>query len=245
MKRRTFGKLALAGGASLAMGPLPGSLYADPQYSLEELMGIADIPLTGKEYQLRKPAFNALKLMKLAAYRDGFDLKVVSAYRSYERQKGIWERKYFRYTIDEDLSPIQAARKIVEYSTIPGTSRHHWGTDVDIIDGYPRNEGDVLLPAKFAGEGPYAPFKKWLDENAHTFGFHLVYTDNPRRKGFKYEPWHYSFAPLSIDMLGQFRKKNILKALRSADFEGSAELSSEFLKDYIHNQILDINPELL
>ncbi len=245
MKRRTFNRLAAAGLAAIPTTALPADLYRDPYYTLDELMGIADIPLEGKDFRLRKAAFEALERMKSAAYRDGFDLKVVSAYRSYERQKTIWERKYFRYTVDQEMSGPEAARKIVEYSTIPGTSRHHWGTEVDIIDGYPRAEGDVLVPSKFEGEGPYAPFKQWLDEHAESFGFYLVYTNNPRRRGFKYEPWHYSYAALSVPMLKQFRKKNILRSLRAADFEGASELTVGFLKEYIHDHILDINPSLL
>ena len=42
-----------------------------------------------------------------------------------------------------------AIDKIIEYSTLPGTSRHHWGTDIDIIDAEPPEEGDVLLPKNF------------------------------------------------------------------------------------------------
>lgn len=244
MNRRTFSQLALTGTASLAVSPLAAG-FGRPSYTLDELMGKARIPLKGKDFQLREGPFEALKRMKLAAYRDGFDLKVVSAYRSYDRQRSIWERKFFRYTIDEALSPIEAARKIVEYSTIPGTSRHHWGTEVDIIDGYPKASGDVLVPGKFEGEGPYAPFKKWLDKHSRDFGFYLVYTDNPDRKGFKYEPWHYSYAPLSIPMLKQFRKNNLTRLIRSEEFEGAADLTADFLREYVHDHILDINPELL
>ena len=47
------------------------------------------------------------------------------------------------------LSPEENIQKIIEYSTLPGTSRHHWGTEIDIIDGTIQSQGDVLLAEKF------------------------------------------------------------------------------------------------
>ena len=61
-----------------------------------------------------------------------------------------------------------------------------------------------MLTEKFYKNGPYVKLKKWLDENSEKFGFYLVYTKNDKRKGFEHEPWHYSYAPIS---------KNILKEL--------------------------------
>jgi hypothetical protein len=72
-----------------------------------------------------------------------------------------------------------------------------------------------------------------------------VYTDNPKRRGFKYEPWHFSFAPLSVPMLASFRKKNILHLLEKEDFLGADQFTTGFIKSYIQNHILDINPALL
>ena len=136
------------------------------EYSTKELMGQADIELFGEGINLRKEAHDAYVAMKKAAYSDGFDIKMISSYRSFERQKAIFERKFIRFT-EDGLKPMDAILKIVEYSTIPGTSRHHWGTEVDIIDGNPKSSGDVLVPEKFEGNGPFAQFKKWLDENKY------------------------------------------------------------------------------
>ena len=173
------------------------------------------------------------------------DLKIVSSYRNFYRQEAIWERKYLQYSEEKGMSKLDAIEKIIEYSTIPGTSRHHWGTDIDIIDGYPKTTGDALVPEKFGDGGPFSLLKKWMDENANKFGFYLVYTDNPKRKGFKYEPWHYSYAPISIPMLKAFRRKNIFKLILEEDIIGKENFTSGFLKTYIQNNILDINPDLL
>ncbi|SDE04989.1 D-alanyl-D-alanine carboxypeptidase [Pricia antarctica] len=244
MQRRSF--LQKTGLTGLALTALPHLSFSnDFEYSILELMGKADIELYGEGYQLKKEAHDAFVTMKKAAYSDGIDLKPVSSYRSFEHQRSIFERKYQRYTDDDGMKPIAAIDKIIEYSTIPGTSRHHWGTDIDIVDGYRKVEGDVLVPSKFAEGKPYADFKKWMDENSKTYDFHLVYTDTPGRRGFKYEPWHYSYAPISIPMLAEFRRKNIMLLLQKEDFIGSDHFTEGFLTHYIEDNILDINTELL
>ena len=215
------------------------------EYNISELMGKADIELYGEGINLRKEAYDAFIEMKKAAYQDGISIEIVSSFRSFDRQLAIFERKYLQYTEDDGMEPLQAIDKIIEYSTIPGTSRHHWGTDIDIIDASKKTEGDVLVPSKFEEGGPFADLKVWMDEHAKEYGFYLVYTNESKRRGFKYEPWHYSYAPLSVPMLEIFRKKNILQLLVKEDFMGSEFLTTGFIKTYIRDNILDINRELL
>lgn len=244
MNRRLF--IRNTGLAGLALTTVPGLAFADNhEYSVLELMGKEDIKLYGEGINLRKEAHDAFLKMKKAAYSDGIDLKIVSSFRDFYRQEAIWERKYINYTEDKNMTPLQAIDKIIEYSTIPGTSRHHWGTDIDIVDGYRKVEGDVLVPEKFGSGGPYEDFKKWMDEHCNSFGFYLVYTNNPKRRGFKYEPWHYSYAPISIPMLTAYRRLNIPVLMREEEFYGSEHFTNRFIKTYIQNNILDINPELL
>lgn len=244
MKRRTFVKTASVSSLACAFPPVfPNLSLSD--YSTEELMGKANIELYGEGINLRKEACDSFLEMKKAAFTDGFDIKMVSSFRDFYRQEGIWERKYLRFTEDDGMNPLDAIDKIIEYSTIPGTSRHHWGTDIDIIDGYSKVTGDVLVPEKFENGGPFEGFKLWMDENSEKFGFYLVYTNEPKRRGFKYEPWHYSYAPLSIPMLTAYRKLNILKLLQKEEFLGSEHFTTGFVRSYIQDNILDINPKLL
>ncbi|MAU26176.1 MAG: D-alanyl-D-alanine carboxypeptidase [Muricauda sp.] len=244
MQRRSF--IKNSGMAGLAIAALPQNVWASPQeFSTEELMGKADIELFGEGINLRKEAHDAFVKMRAAAEKDGFAIQMVSSFRDFYRQQSIWERKYIRYTEDDGMQPMEAIEKIIQYSTIPGTSRHHWGTDIDIIDGNAQTNGDVLVPEKFEKGGPFEGFKLWLDENAEKFDFHLVYTNDPRRKGFKYEPWHYSYAPLAIPMLTAYRKLNVVKLLSKEDFLGCDHFTTGFLKTYIQDNILDINQDLL
>ena len=243
MKRRTFLVRGGLGGLALSL-PLNALMAQDREFSADELTGKANIELFGKDINLRKEAHDAFIEMKKAAYQDGIDIKVVSSYRGYERQRAIFERKYVNYT-EEGMEPLEAIDEIIKYSTIPGTSRHHWGTDADLIDGSKRAEGDVLVPDKFGPGGPFEDFKNWMDAHSEEYGFYLVYTDTPKRRGFKYEPWHYSYAPLSTPMLSAFRRMNILKILEKDDFLGSEHLTTGFIRTYITDNILDINPDLL
>jgi LAS superfamily LD-carboxypeptidase LdcB len=207
-------------------------------------MGKADIELLGKDINLRPEAYEAFLEMKKDAYQDGIDIQVASSFRSFDRQRTIFERKFINYT-DDGLEPLEAIDKIIEYSTIPGTSRHHWGTDVDLIDGSKPASGDLLIQENYESGGPFEDFKIWMDENSERYGYFLVYTNHPKRKGFKYEPWHYSYAPLSRPMLAEYRRLNLIRLLEHEDFLGAEYFTRGFLHNYITDNILDINRDLL
>ena len=122
----------------------------------------------------------------------------------------------------------QNIKKIIEYSTIPGTSRHHWGTDIDIIDANPMIQKNVLDPEKFKDGGPYFKLRNWLEKNAHSYGFYIVYTNDENRKGFKYEPWHYSYKSISKSMLQEFLKIDLIKLFENEDILGKEYLDTIF-----------------
>jgi len=236
--------MKLLGLGAVALHSFTSMAFSKKQTNTLELIGKGKPTVYGKGFSLRKEAYDAFVKMCAAAAKDGFDIYVVSSYRTYAHQNRIWERKYKRFT-KQGLSPIQAIKKIITYSTIPGTSRHHWATDIDIIDKNASYSGDVLVPKKFHGDGPFCKLREWLEEHANSFGFYIVYTDHAHRKGFKYEPWHYTYAPISIPMLKEYRKLNIKEMLQKEKLMGSEHFSEEFINSYIKENILDINPELL
>jgi len=245
MNRRTFTKTALVGGLAVTLPSVAYAAITDAQISEEDLLGKGKPILTsGIDYKLRPEAAIAFEQLKKAALKDNIQIKVISSYRDYAHQNRIWERKYNRFR-ESGLSPTNAIQKIIEYSTIPGTSRHHWGTDIDLIDGTPKVTGDVLVPSKFYGTGPFCKFKEWMDVHANSFGFYLVYTDAPKRKGFKHEPWHYSYAQLSISYLKKYKELDVKRILQEDQLVGSSYITSAFIDQYIQENILDINPYLL
>tara|TARA_B100000575_G_scaffold136105_1_gene108491 strand:+ start:4600 stop:5232 length:633 start_codon:yes stop_codon:yes gene_type:complete len=208
------------------------------------LHGINNPNLVGDSIQLEKRTFDAFKKMEKAALKDGIKLKIVSAYRSYDRQKTIWNNKYLRFTKDYNLEPEKAISEIMRFSTIPGTSRHHWGTEIDIIDGKHKDEEDVLIGEKFKKNGIFYEMKKWLDRNSEKYGFYIVYTDDKKRKGFEHEPWHFSYKPASMELLKLFIKSDLKKVIKNGEIKGSEYFTNEFIEKYIKEFILDINKEL-
>jgi LAS superfamily LD-carboxypeptidase LdcB len=216
---------------------------SEREYLLDELIGKGNPEFYGDGYQLQKDAYESFLLMKAEAKKSGIDIQIVSSYRSFEHQKRIWARKYNKF-IAEGLSPSKTIQKIIEYSTIPGTSRHHWGTDIDIIDGSKKAPKSVLNPNNFIDNNIYSELRVWLENNANKFGFYLVYTNEVSRKGFKYEPWHYSYKPLSKPMLKQFLRVDIQKLLKSEKLVGSEHFTDEFIDKYIIQNICAINTVL-
>src|SRR5690606_11516948 len=198
------------------------------EYTKEELIGKDNPKLFERNLYLQENAYNSFLKMQEDALKEGIAIKIVSGYRNFDKQKSIWERKYKLFT-SQGLSPEKAISKIIEYSTIPGTSRHHWGTDIDIIDSGKKYNGDALVPDKFHGNGPFCKLKEWLDENANKYGFYLVYTDNANRKGFKYEPWHYSYAPISKQMLKEYKKLPVKAILLDEKLTGAEYFTDEFI----------------
>lgn len=143
-------------------------------------------------YAFRTDAFLreevALAFIKMAdkAQKEGIQLVVISATRNWKYQKRIWESKWNQL----NGSDLERARQIMYYSSMPGTSRHHWGTDFDL------NNLEPLWWEKTEGQRIYS----WLQHNAHEFGFFQPFSDQnkTRLSGYKEEKWHWSYAPLSI-----------------------------------------------
>jgi LAS superfamily LD-carboxypeptidase LdcB len=246
MNRKEFIKNSMIIGTGFSVLPAFSMNSFQNKYTRSQLIGLGNQNIIGDSYTSKMHWETAIALakMKTAASIESIQIEVVSAYRSFQRQKEIYESKYRRF-MDLGLSPMDAINKIVEFSTIPGTSRHHWGTDIDIIDSNTPQPDNVLQANHFHGKGPYNKLKEWLDEYSESFGFYEVYTDNPNRKGFEYEPWHFSFAPVSIPMLKAFIELDLKTVLQEEKIMGNEHFTDGFISKYRKENILDINPDLL
>lgn len=244
MNRNEFLKGMVLLGIGLHLSPF--SLLAKNQntYSSNQLTGKGDLALTGAVQQLQPKVWEAYEEMRSAAKLEGINIQVVSGYRSYDRQKTIYESKYRKFT-SEGMTPEEALTEILKYSTLPGTSRHHWGTDMDLIDANQPQPASVLEEEHYHDGGVYSKMKAWLNEHAESFGFYEVYTKNEDRKGFQYEPWHFSYKAISIPMLEAFMCLDMEAILEADELSGKEILTGEFLNTYYLENILDINPELL
>jgi zinc D-Ala-D-Ala carboxypeptidase len=177
---------------------------------------------------LRRETLEAFKKMHEAAEKDGISLKIISATRNFERQKAIWEAKWEKYTKDFP-NPSKRALKILEYSSMPGTSRHHWGTDMDLND---------LNNPTFEKGGKYEETYLWLVAHAHEYGFCQPYSSKgkDRPNGYNEEKWHWTYLPLSKDFLVQY-----LENVKNTDLAGFKGAETAIELDATKNYVGGIN----
>ena len=172
--------------------------------------------------------------MREAAARAGFDLVPVSSFRDFGRQRAIWNAKFRgeRPARDRGGRPVDMASlsagarvdTILLWSALPGASRHHWGSDVDVADGRviaaghaPRLERD-----EYRRGGAFAALSAWLAANMGRFGFYRPYAR--RGRGVQPEPWHLSYAPVSKPALSKMSLGLLAEAITGAGVDGEAEI---------------------
>jgi len=165
----------------------------------------------------------AFLALSAAARDEGVELVAVSGHRSIERQRAIWQRKFAAARAD-GLDEPGALAKVMEYSAPPGWSRHHWGTDLDLVCGAlattPRLEPEDWEPG-----GPCAGALAWLERRAGEFGFVRPYDED--RGGYRVEPWHWSHAPHSVSCLRAAAAVDWASWFREAGFDGARLLADD------------------
>ena len=223
---------------------LANKLMHTQEINTEILIGMDDSRIVSDTILLEKETYSAFIKMKNAAEKDGIIIKLVSGFRDFYRQQMIWNNKYKKFTNEFSLDGPTAIKEIIRFSTIPGTSRHHWGTEIDIIDKNFENEKDLLISKKYEEGGIFNSLKKWMDKNSKRFGFYIVYDDDSNRPGFEYEPWHYTYKPISDLYQREFLKLNLKSIISKTKFEGKEFINDEFIKKYIDENIMGISSHL-
>ena len=223
---------------------LANKLMHTQEINTEILIGMDDSRIVSDTILLEKETYSAFIKMKDAAEKDGIIIKLVSGFRDFYRQQLIWNNKYKKFTNEFSLDGPTAIKEIVRFSTIPGTSRHHWGTEIDIIDKNFENEKDLLISNKYEEGGIFNSLKKWMDKNSKRFGFYIVYDDDSNRPGFEYEPWHYTYKPISDLYQREFLKLNLKSIISKTKVEGKEFINDEFIKKYIDENIMGISSHL-
>ncbi|MES0490167.1 MAG: M15 family metallopeptidase [Leptospirales bacterium] len=193
---------------------------------------------------LQKQTLDAFLKMANAAKKEHVSLYVLSATRNFNQQKSIWEAKYLgKRRVGGELLPEaypdgrSRALVILKYSSMPGTSRHHWGTDLDISYLH-ENVGPMLSNSAWEqGEGLKAYY--WMRKNAYKYGFCQPYQGTPRERsngsyehGYLEEKWHWSYYPLARKLTEQYSKYK--DSMQPSGFAGS-EFGIEFYLQYVLN----------
>lgn len=184
---------------------------------------------------LRKETLDAFIRMYEAAMKSGIRLKIISATRNFYAQKSIWEDKWTGKRLVEDgqnlanttPDPVQRALKILEYSSMPGSSRHHWGTDMDLNnldnDYFDRGEGKKIYD--------------WLKAHAGEYGFCQPYSAG-RLHGYKEERWHWSYLPVALPLTDYSNR-----SLKNEMLSGFLGAETAVRIDIVNHYILGINQE--
>ena len=147
-----------------------------------------------------------------------------SAFRSFNDQKYIWETKFTgQKKMGKSVKGKTAeerAKLILEYSSAPGTSRHHWGTDLDL---------NSLSNTYFGKGGAGEELYKWLLQNAPKYGFCQPYNElkNRGNKGYFEERWHWSYAPVSNKLLKDWNEAYKEQKLNFKKHKGSEVLENK------------------
>ena len=163
----------------------------------------------GSPYWLHNEVLPHWMHLVASAAAAGFNLQIASAWRGFERQQLIWNDKAAgqRPVLDAQgntldigsLSEDEWLFAMLRWSAIPGCSRHHWGTDLDVFDAaaVPADYRVQLTTEECVGEGVFANFHCWLDKKLQepdAVFFRPYSRDNG---GIAPEPWHLSCKPIA------------------------------------------------
>ncbi len=190
----------------------------------------------------------AYPAMQQAAAADGIMLRIASGWRDFSRQQAIFKAKlngerpvYDAAQQAITLAGMSLAAKlhaIMLYSALPGASRHHWGTDLDVWDqaAVPADYVLQLSAAEYAPDGPFARLSVWLSQHAGRFGFFRPYRSF--RGGVAVEPWHLSYRPLASLYLQQLSLPVLQAAILQSELAEPDEIAAmlpELYQRYICN----------
>ena len=188
------------------------------------------VELTEPACRLHAQAAAAYVAMRRAAAESGHDLVPISSFRDFAQQARIWNEKFRgeRPMFDSAglkldtaaLADEEKVTAILLWSALPGASRHHWGSEIDVTDhaAIAADYRPRLLPIEFEPGGPFAPLNAWLDGHMAEFGFFRPYrTDHG---GVRPEPWHLSYAPVAVPALDALTPAVLADALESEELSG-------------------------
>jgi LAS superfamily LD-carboxypeptidase LdcB len=181
-------------------------------------------------FRLLPEVCGAFKQMQTAAAKDNVDMQIVSSYRGFDRQLQIWQNKWSGKATLLDanenildvavMSDQQKIYAILTWSALPGASRHHWGTDLDVYDKktVEQSQHDFQLVCSEYEHGPCTKLNGWLNEHANQFGFNRPYAEY--NGGIAREPWHLSFQSSAEKMLIHMDENMLLANLKKSDILG-------------------------
>ena len=182
---------------------------------------------------LHRDTYNAFLALRRAALKNNIRLYIVSGTRTFYQQKRIWENKFVR--INKANSLLTKILHILRFSAIPGGSRHHWGTEIDIV----YSKTNYRLENSYFENKNGRQIYQWLKTRAINYGFCQPYaglpsTRTPGLYGHHEEKWHWSYKPLSRYLTYTYLRHQ--DTLLPENFSGNKILLQKGIHiDFIHN----------
>ena len=200
-------------------------------------------------YVVDKRVLSDFNKLKEVLAKDSFALRIESAYRPFERQLSIWNRKASGelkllsaegLPMERPADEEQLMYAILTWSALPGASRHHLGTDLDVVDGNACSEGYEVELTPAECDGLFRPFHEKLTEligAGESFGFDRVFV--PGRGKIQPEKWHVAHLPTSRKYLENFSLSDLRSlyektdiACKSALLDNLDKLAEDFIYPY-------------
>lgn len=174
---------------------------------------------------LQKITYRAYVKMYAAALKDGVELSIISGTRSFDDQCYKWGSKWNDPQFAGITNTTERASKLLRWWSMPGTSRHHWGTEIDFTNM------QLNYYKTAAGKKMYG----WLVKNASKYGFYQPFNAG-RSKGYQEEKWHWSYLPLSKLYLEEY-----IKQITYADIKGFDGCTAAKQLGVFNNWVLAVN----
>ncbi len=203
--------------ASLSQPTDKNFLIGKTDYTIDpRFVRLRDEHTTGsaKGGYLLKEVYEGFVKMSEAAKKNNITLKIAASARAFDVQKTIWESKWNGKTLVGGINmttvsdAVTRATKILRSSSLPGTSRYHWGTDIAI------NSMDEAYFQKQEGVAVY----KWLNSEAARYGFCQPYNSKINgRTGYEEAKWQWSYLPKAEMFL-----KDYVRMITLSDINGFA-----------------------
>jgi len=229
-----------------------------PEFTLDQLTGRVRTHLSEHKdppCALHREVLKPFLAMRAAAAADGIDLTAFSSFRDFDRQLGIWNGKFRGERPMQDrngkplnaleLPPAKRVEAILWWSALPGASRHHWGTDFDVMDARAMPPGYKLrvVPEEYGVSGPFHRLTGWLDAHMHGFGFFRPYTND--RGGVAPEPWHLSHAAIARRAQAALSVDGLREVLAASGIEGKVEVLASLAQSFSNYVVnVDAAPEV-
>ncbi|WP_404340328.1 M15 family metallopeptidase [Pseudoalteromonas mariniglutinosa] len=189
--------------------------------------------------------------LQTAASKAGFTLSIASSFRDFDRQRTIWNAKFNQqrpvFDLNQQvvdlsrLTELQKCHAIMLYSALPGASRHHFGTDLDVFDqaAIATDYKLQLTTDEYQGDGPFKAMTAWLDSHLVKFGFYRPY--HHYLGGVAAEPWHISHIKQSTLMLNSLTLNALFERIECSDVAGKATIL-QHLPALYKRFVINVNP---